>query len=101
MSEYGMYVKFVTHDGKREDLTKNLLEVANMMQSVDGSEIYIINESLEEPNVIWVTEIWSSKEAHQASLNLQEGRKYIEMSLPLIKKVEKIEIQPLGGHGIS
>jgi quinol monooxygenase YgiN len=99
MSKYGMYVKFITHDRKREKLAHTFLQVAQMMNTVTGCELYVINQSVEDENAIWVTEVWSSKEAHQASLSMEGNKDYIMASLSLIKQVEK-ELQPLGGHGI-
>jgi quinol monooxygenase YgiN len=79
---------------------RNWLLVAEMMNTVAGCELYVISQSIEDENAIWVTEIWSSKEAHQASLSMEGSKDYITASLPLIKQVEKVELQPLGGHGI-
>lgn len=100
MTKYGMYVKFITHDGKRDELTANLLQVANNFHLISGCELYVINHSSEDENVIWVTEVWASKEAHEASLTLEGNKEQIAASLPLIKKIEKIELQTLGGHSL-
>jgi quinol monooxygenase YgiN len=97
MGKYGQYVKFITHEGKRHELAKNLLEVADQMHKVAGCELYLIHLSAEDENTLWVTEIWSAKEAHQASLSMEENKEKIAASLALIKHVDKIEWKPLGG----
>ncbi|MCH5585769.1 antibiotic biosynthesis monooxygenase [Shimazuella sp. AN120528] len=101
MDKFGQYVKFITHEGKRDELAQNLLQVAENMHMVEGCNLYVINLSTEDENTLWVTEIWSNKEAHQASLSLEGSKEYIAASLPLIKQVDKVELKPLGGFGLN
>lgn len=100
MGKYGQYVKFTAYEGKRDKLSKNLLEVANQIHVAAGCELYLINLSEEDKNVLWVTEVWTDKDAHQASLSMEGNKETIAASLPLIKHVDKVELKTLGGFGL-
>ena len=50
---------------------------------------------------MWVTEVWSSQEEHQASLTREDVQPILMRGRPLIAGFERIEIEPLGGKGLS
>jgi quinol monooxygenase YgiN len=100
MNKFGMYVKFTTHAGQRDTLVQVLLEAAALAQSFEGCELYIVNISDNEPDTVWVTEIWSDSAAHEASLTLEETKAIIQRGRPLIAGAEQIRIRPLGGKGL-
>jgi quinol monooxygenase YgiN len=100
MSKFGLYSKITTHPGQRDALVAVLLDAAALMQHVSGCELYVVNVSPTEPEVIWVTEAWSSAEAHQASLTLDGIKETIKRGRPLIAGGERIEIVPIGGKGL-
>ncbi|MCM3701840.1 putative quinol monooxygenase [Paenibacillus macerans] len=100
MSKYGMYAKFTAKPGERDKLVAILLEAAAGAESVQECELYIVNVSDTEPDTVWVTEVWSSKEAHGASLEQEATKASIQRAMPLIAGVESIQIRPVGGKGI-
>ncbi|MGZ4032460.1 MAG: putative quinol monooxygenase [Tumebacillaceae bacterium] len=100
MSKFGMYVKFTTQEGKRDELVEMLLTASESLQTHTDCELYVVNASESEANVVWVTEVWSHEEAHKASLTLDETRQLIQRAMPLIAGVEQIKLAPLGGKGI-
>ncbi|MFC5649650.1 putative quinol monooxygenase [Paenibacillus solisilvae] len=100
MSKHGMYVKFTTQTGQRDSLAQILLKAAGQMQEVDGCELYLVNVTENEPETIWVTEVWRDAAAHQASLTLEGAEELISQARPLIAGIESIKLQTLGGKGI-
>jgi quinol monooxygenase YgiN len=100
MSEFGLYGKIVTQPGQRDALVAILLEAAAGMPDVPGCDLYIINISPTEPDAIWVTEVWQSREAHAASLTRTDVQALIARGRPLIAGGERIEVVPLGGKGL-
>lgn len=100
MSKFAMYGKLTTLVGERDILVQILLEAAEMLKSDDGCEIYIINVSDDDPNAIWVTELWRDAEAHAASLKNEGVLALIQRGRPLIASIEPIRLQPVGGKGI-
>lgn len=100
MSKFGLYTKFTTKDGQRDSLVEMLLEASNGMESVEGCEIYVVNISNNESNSVWVTEIWTDTEAHQASLSLEGAQELIKRARPIIAGIEQIKLHPVGGKGL-
>jgi len=101
MSKFGLYGKIIAQPGQRDALVAGLLEAAALMQHVPGCELYIVNVSATDTDAVWVTEVWSSASAHQASLTLDETKALIKRTMPLIAGGERIEIVPIGGKGLS
>lgn len=99
MSKYAMYAKFKAHPGKGGELAQILLEAAEQSKSFDGCELYLINEAAEDPDTIWVTELWRDEAAHDASLHNEDARALIGRAMPLIAGVEPVKLRPLGGKG--
>ena len=94
---YGLIGKMVAVEGKREELVKILVDgTANM----PGCISYIVAKDLKDPDGIWVTEVWDSKESHANSLKLQAVKDAIAKGRPLIKSFDVYhETEPVGGHG--
>lgn len=101
MSKFGMFGKITTEDNKRDELVAILLEAAEAMNTLNECEVYIVSVKVEQPNTIWVTEIWQNELAHQASLKLDAVKTLIQRGRPLIVGMETIEtFVPLGGKGL-
>lgn len=58
----------------------------------------MLGKGLENENTIWVSEFWTSKESHAASLELVSVRTAIEVSRPLIAAFDLLaSTEPVGG----
>lgn len=94
----GLIGKITTKDGRRDELIKILLEGSAEMP---GCLSYIVSKDTKENNVIWVTEVWDSKESHKAALELSSVQEAMSKGRPLISEFnEQIEMEPVGGHGL-
>ena len=101
MSRIGLYVKFKTQPGQRDAFVDVLLESARQMESLSGCELYLVNTSPSEADVVWVTEVWSSMGEHDASLNLPGAAEAIKLALSLLAgPPERIDVVPVGGKGL-
>lgn len=96
---YGLIGKIIAVEGSRDSLAAILLEgVAGM----PGCLSYVVAEDVEDPNALWVTEVWDSQASHQASLSLQAVRDAIERGRPMIAGFgERYVTNPLGGWGLG
>jgi quinol monooxygenase YgiN len=61
---------------------------------VAGCELYIINRSPSEPDVIWVTELWSSPETIDAALAIEQAKARMPLVQELVAGTERIELTP-------
>ncbi|SDN93742.1 putative quinol monooxygenase [Actinacidiphila guanduensis] len=101
MDKIGYYVKFRARTGQRDALVKILLQAAELTQDAPGCELYIVNTTPSEDDVVWVTEIWSSAADHTASLSAPGAKELIGQALPLLAgPPERIDLHPTGGVGL-
>lgn len=96
-----MYGKLTASPGKRDELVSLLLEASRSLKDMVGCELYIINESEDDPDTIWVTELWSNAEAHADSLKNEDVLAVIQRARPLIAGVEPVRLRPVGGKGLD
>ena len=102
MSGFGVYTKIVARAGQRDALVELLLDAAAGMQPVAACQLYIVNAAATERDAVWVTEAWSSREAHQAYLATDAFKAALGRGMPLIERVAKqVEMVPLGGKGLE
>jgi quinol monooxygenase YgiN/mannose-6-phosphate isomerase-like protein (cupin superfamily) len=101
MASVGRYVKVRAKPGRGDSLARKLLEVASGLREAPGCELYVINRSPAEPDVVWVTELWRSQELLDASLDRDETRAAIPEVQELLAEdgFERIDLEPLGGVG--
>lgn len=95
---YGMIGKMATAPGKRAEVISLLLQAVKAMP---GCLSYIVAQDPSDENGIWITEVWDSKDSHDASLSLPEVRKSIAAARPMITGVSNNVITtPVGGYGL-
>jgi quinol monooxygenase YgiN/mannose-6-phosphate isomerase-like protein (cupin superfamily) len=101
MTKVSRYAKATAQPGQGDALAENLLRAANATAAGSGCELYVVNRALDDPDVIWVTEVWSDQAALDASLQTDEAQALIAETRPLIASMELIELEPLGGVGLD
>ncbi len=101
VNKFGLYSKMKSQVGQRDELVAVLLDAATVMQKVSGCQLYIVNISATDPDTVWVTEAWSSKADHEASLTREDVKPILMRGRPLIAEFERIEIVPIGGKGLG
>lgn len=94
---YGLIGKIRTVAGRRDELAAVLAGNGAM----PGCLSYIVAKDPNDPDALWVTEVWESSEAHKASLQLPEVQAAIAKGRPLIASFEQhVETVPVGGIGL-
>jgi quinol monooxygenase YgiN len=56
-----MYGKVLAQPGQRDALLEVLLEAAETLGDMPECELYIVNTAPDEPDAIWVTELWGAR----------------------------------------
>ncbi len=102
MSEpYGMHVEFTARPGRANELERLLLDTAHRMGDVRECTIYMVSRSPDHPETICVTEAWSSREAHELSLQEPATQALIERTRELMAGPPRASVlHPTGGKGI-
>jgi quinol monooxygenase YgiN len=96
---YGLIGRMIAVEHQRDALIDIILEGVD---SMPGCLSYVVARDAANPEAIWITEVWDSKESHEASLALPAVRAAIERAMPLIAGFEEsIVTDPVGGAGLQ
>ena len=92
---YGLIAKMTLLPGKREGLIALLAESSANMP---GCFSYVIAKDLASEDILWVTEVWESKAAHDASLTLRAVQAVMPKVKPMVATFERVaETEPVAG----
>jgi quinol monooxygenase YgiN len=80
---YGYFGTMRTTPGDRDKVVEILVEAADSLRGA-GCSVYSVSVSPDDPDLIWVYEVWDSKESHDASLQLPETRAAIGRAMPML-----------------
>lgn len=96
---YGLIGTIHAVPGARDELAAILIEGVGGMP---GCLSYVVAHDPNDPDAVWVTEVWTDAEAHRASLALPSVQDAIARGRPLIAGFgERTETRPVGGHGLG
>lgn len=97
---YALVNQLAAKPGQRDPVVEILLESGGLFDDNPACLLYLVAESTDDPNLIWVVDLWTSKEAHLEALKAPELRPYVEQCMPLLEGMPKqIEVRPRGGKG--
>lgn len=97
---YGFHGKFTAQPGRRDELAGHLLRAAELLQPNPDCLHYVVSTS-DEPDAVWVSEVWTDQAAHAASLEPADVQAMIEEVRPLIAGMsDRQELTVLGGKGL-
>ncbi len=102
MSMYLLQGKLTAKAGRAEELAGILLEASKLVSTAKGCKLYVVGREQNDPDSVYVTEIWESREDHDNSLKAEGVRELIMKAMPVMagapEKGRELEI--LGGAGI-
>ncbi|MCI4588899.1 antibiotic biosynthesis monooxygenase [Sphingobium sp. BYY-5] len=79
--KFGLIGQMLSAPGKRDELVGYLKEATGAMP---GCLSYVVALDTANPEAIWITEVWDSRESHAASLKLSAVRAAIAKARPII-----------------
>jgi quinol monooxygenase YgiN len=99
---YAQHVKATVKPGKRDELIQHLQQLsAELLTRASGSIYYLISTT-EEPDVVWISELWTSKEAKDAIAMTPASVKAMKEFMPLIVSMtDRTHLTVVGGTGID
>ena len=101
MSRFGLCGIMMAHPGQRDELLGVLREAADLVADLPGCEVWIVNTMPDDPDAIWVTEVWRSEADHGASLSDEGVRAIIARARPLMAEFgERFTLEPIAGKGL-
>ena len=78
---YGLMSSLTAKNGHRDELAAIL---AGASEGMPGCRSHVVALDTSRDDMIWVTEIWDTKEAHDASLKMPKVMDAIEKGRPLV-----------------
>jgi quinol monooxygenase YgiN len=98
---YGLLNKLTARQGKRSRVVEILLESGKLFDDNPACLMYLVSEATDDPNLVWVVDLWTGREEHAEALQAPELRPFVEEAMPLLEGMPKqIELQPVGGKGL-
>lgn len=103
MKYYGLHGKLTAKPGNGDDLANILLQAAKIMDTVRACHLYMVSRDPANPEDVYVTEAWDSKEDHDASLAMEGVTELISRAMPLLegKPAGGLSLEILGGKGLN
>jgi quinol monooxygenase YgiN len=91
----------VARRGHGDELASILIEAAAGLGANPDCLLYVVSRAADDPDSVWVTEAWTDRAAHAASLENQDARELIARARPIIASFEdRAELRPQGGKGL-
>ena len=102
MNKYGLYTKFKTQKGTRDEFVAILLQASKLVSTAKGCNHYIIYKDAKDEDTVVVGEIWDTKEDHDNSLKIEGCMDLISKAMPLIDgKPSGQVLEAIGGKGFD
>lgn len=97
MNKYLLQGKLVAKAGSRDELTAIMLRASALMKAkAEGCELYAVGHSESDENAVFITEVWTTKANHEASLMVEGVRELITKAMPILAEMptkgQEIEI---------
>ena len=98
---YGYLGTMRTRPGLRDEVVQTLVDGADALTAL-GCHLYLISVSEDDPDCIWVNEVWGSKQQHDDSLRRPEVQAAIAATMPkLTGEFTSTELRVVGGLGVE
>jgi quinol monooxygenase YgiN len=96
--EFALLNRLTAKPGTRDRVVEILLESGKLFDDNPSCRLYLVSEAAEDPNLIWVVDLWTSEEEHAKALQQPEMRPFVEKCIPLLEGMpEQIGMVPMGG----
>ena len=100
-SHYALINKMTTKPGKRDEVLTILLEAGKPFADNPACIFYLVYIDMQDPNTIWVEDLWTNKDDHTAAMSSPEMRSFITQCMPLLEGMpEQIPVELAGGKGL-
>ena len=91
---YGLITQLLTTSAGRDELVRILVGATKGMP---GCLSYVVALDASRDDAVWITEVWTDKETHAASLELPAVRAAMTKGRPLISGIgSRTETRPVG-----
>ncbi|WP_344752787.1 putative quinol monooxygenase [Gryllotalpicola koreensis] len=90
--------KMTVKSGKRDEVTAVLIESAAAFESREECIMSLVTHDADDPDVIWVQDVWTDEGAHQAAMSTPSMQEFVRQAIPLLEGMpEQHRVYPTGG----
>jgi quinol monooxygenase YgiN len=98
---FAQHGKMTVQPGKRDEVIQRLGESTEVLHRTPGCIFYLIGTT-DEPDVIWISELWASREAKEALATSPETAKVMKELMPLVVSItDQTVMTVVGGFGVQ
>lgn len=101
MSKFAVVMKMVAHEGQGGELEAAFDGVFRQVEGEPSTELYILNRSASDPDVLWCYEVFSSRAAFEAHRDTDTVREVLPRLDKLLASREITAGAPVRGSGIT
>jgi quinol monooxygenase YgiN len=96
--EFALLNRLTAKPGRRDRVVEILLESGKLFDDNSACRLYLVAESADDADLIWVADLWTSEEEHAEALRAPEMRPFVDECMPLLDGMpEQIRVLPVGG----
>lgn len=81
-SMYGIINRFIAHPGRRDELVAAITSDEGVMK---GCRSFVVAHDPSDPDAMWLTEVWDSREHWQASVDQPGVKTSLAVAIPLVR----------------
>ena len=100
MNDFAAYGRMTARPGQRDALIEEIRAAIAALGDPPGLLDYTINTALDDPDTVWVTEIWTTKAAHDTATrtkpNKERTARFAELLAAAPESVYGEVVQRLG-----
>lgn len=102
-TKFGLFGQLKAKAGKGKELAAILIESANAKPPMKGCLQYLVGTDPANADVVWVSEVWETKEDHANSLKLESVKAAIAKAMPILDGMPEkgVTWEVMGGLGID
>jgi quinol monooxygenase YgiN len=98
--EYTLLNKLTAKPGKRDRVVEILLESGRLFEGNEACLLYLVTAAEDDPNVVWVVDLWTSQDAHAEALKDPALRPFVDDAMQVLAgPPEQIEVTSMGYVG--
>ncbi|HET9311003.1 MAG TPA: antibiotic biosynthesis monooxygenase [Actinomycetota bacterium] len=87
--------------GRRDEVVRNLIDAGKRFDDNAACLLYLVAESTDADDAIWVIDLWTSETDHAAALQDPELQPSIAATTPLLTGMpQQIRVNARGGKGV-
>jgi quinol monooxygenase YgiN len=102
LHRFAQHTALRARKGFREDLVARFLEAAVIQRDNPACELMLVSIGIEDPDLVYVTEIWSTLEDWQAATRSPEIEAWAETMAPLVAdRPVSVELDVRGGKSLN